>query len=109
MISRERAQAIVDLRAAGEEEFRPLERYLTLRATCSLIATAVVEHRAMAEVLKVKARDELVRLTERELERKFGDLNPKQQSIAATKFYIREIHNPVATVIDDDDIDSRSC
>jgi hypothetical protein len=47
----------------------------------------------MAEVLKVKARDELVRLTERELERKFGDLHAKQQSIAATKFYIREIHN----------------
>ena len=59
----------------------------------------------MAEVLKVKARDELVRLTERELERKFGDLHAKQQSIAATKFYIREIHNPVAMVIDDDDID----
>jgi hypothetical protein len=59
----------------------------------------------MAEVLKMKARDELVRLTERELERKFGELHAKQQSIAATKFYIREIHNPVATVIDDDDID----
>ena len=59
----------------------------------------------MAEVLKVKARDELVRLTERELERKFGGLHPKQQSIAATKFYIRQIHNPVATIIDDDDID----
>ena len=59
----------------------------------------------MAEVLKAKARDALVHLTERELHAKFGTLNHKQQSIAATKFYIREIHNPVATVIDDDDID----
>ena len=61
------------------------------------------EHLGMAEVLKVKARDELVRLTERELHTKFAQLNAKQQSIAAAKFYIREIHNPIATVIDDDD------
>jgi hypothetical protein len=59
----------------------------------------------MADVLKVKARDELVRLTELELHSKFVALNPKQQSIAATRFYIREIHNPIATHIDDDDID----
>ena len=59
----------------------------------------------MADVLKVKARDELVRLTELELHSKFVALNAKQQSIAATKFYVREIHNPIATVIDDDDID----
>jgi len=59
----------------------------------------------MAELLKAKARDALVHLTERELHVKFGTLNAKQQSIAATKFYTREIHSPVATVIDDDDID----
>jgi hypothetical protein len=59
----------------------------------------------MPDVLKMKARDELLRLTERELQGKFVAFNAKQQSIAATKFYIREIHNPIAMVIDDDDID----
>ena len=58
----------------------------------------------MSEVLKVKARDELVRRTEGELQTKFRQLNPKQQSIAATLFYVREVHNPIATVIDDEDI-----
>jgi hypothetical protein len=52
-----------------------------------------------SEPLKLKARDELVRLTEKDLQTKFTALNVKQQSIAATKFYIREIRNPIASTI----------
>jgi AIPR protein len=53
---------------------------------------------------KLKAREELVRLTDKELEKKFSSLNAKQQSVAATKFYIREIRNPVSAAIAEEDI-----
>jgi len=58
----------------------------------------------MAEALKLKARDELFRLSENDLETKFGSLNHKAQSVAATKFYIREIRNPVSAFISEDDL-----
>jgi hypothetical protein len=57
-----------------------------------------------AEPLKLKARDELIRLTEKDLQTKFGSLNAKQQSVAATKFYVREIRNPVSSSIAEEDI-----
>lgn len=57
-----------------------------------------------SEPLKLKARDELVRLTEKDLQTKFSILNAKQQSVAATKFYIREIRNPIASTIAEEDI-----
>ena len=44
----------------------------------------------MAEVLKEKARDELIRITEKEQGCVIGTLNSKAQSLAATKFYIKE-------------------
>jgi AIPR protein len=56
------------------------------------------------ETLKLKARDELIRVTEKELETKFGTMNVKQQSVAATKFYLREIRNPVSTAIAEEDV-----
>ena len=59
----------------------------------------------MAEVLKEKARDELIRITEKEQGCVIGTLNSKAQSLAATKFYIKEIHNPQKILIEDDDID----
>lgn len=54
--------------------------------------------------LKTKARDELVRVTERETGGRFSELSEKQKSIAAAKFYVREIHNPVKNYISDDDV-----
>jgi hypothetical protein len=59
----------------------------------------------MAELLKEKARDELIRVTEKEQGCLIGTLSSKAQSIAATKFYIKEIHNPQKVLIEDDDID----
>jgi hypothetical protein len=57
-----------------------------------------------SEPLKLKARDELTRLTEKDLQTKFGSLNAKRQSVAATKFYIREIRNPVSSSIAEEDL-----
>lgn len=57
-----------------------------------------------AETLKMKSRDELVRLTEADLGVGFGTLNSRQQSIAVAKFYVREIHNLVRSYISDDDL-----
>jgi hypothetical protein len=58
----------------------------------------------MTEPLKLKAREELIRLTEKEAGCKWADLNQKQQSIAVAKFYIREIHNISKSAILDDDL-----
>ena len=49
-----------------------------------------------AEPLKLKARDELIRLTEKDLQTKFGSLNAKRQSVAATKFY-RTLRNTLSS------------
>lgn len=57
-----------------------------------------------SETLKKKSRDELIRLTEKDLNCKFSDLSQKQQSIATAKFYVREIHNPAKTLISEDDL-----
>ena len=59
-----------------------------------------------AEMLKIQARDELVRITQDELTTKFEKLSARQQSIAATKFYVREIHSPVRSFIADDEMDA---
>lgn len=58
----------------------------------------------MAELLKEKARDEFVRLTEKEQGVAIGNLNKKAQSLAATKFFVREIRNPQKTQIEEDDL-----
>ena len=57
------------------------------------------------ETLKLQAREELIRDTEAKFAYKFHDLNQKQQSIAATTFYVRSIHNKTALLIEEDDID----
>lgn len=57
-----------------------------------------------AEVLKLKARDELILHSEKDLGTKFSNLNEKQRSIATAKFYIREIHNPAGPSIADDEL-----
>ncbi len=56
------------------------------------------------ETLKEKARDALLAATEKEQGVQFSPLNQKQQSIAAARFYMREIHNPQKTAIEEDDI-----
>ena len=57
-----------------------------------------------SEPLKLKARDELIRLTESELKVSFALLNAKQQSVAATRFYIREIRNIKSSEIEEEDL-----
>ena len=57
------------------------------------------------EQIKIKARDELIRLAEKDTGTAFRNLNAKQQSIQATKFYIREIHNPTRFQISEDDLE----
>lgn len=57
-----------------------------------------------SDVIKIKARDELIRVTEDEIGQKFSSLSQNQQSISATKFYVREIHNPLRNNISEDDI-----
>lgn len=57
-----------------------------------------------AEILKRKARDEFKISAETETNTKFDSLNDRQRSIAMTKFYVREIHNPKKTHISDDDL-----
>ena len=54
---------------------------------------------------KVKARDEFVSFTEKTLHTKLSLLNKKQQSLALTQFYLREIHNKLRPEISDEDID----
>jgi hypothetical protein len=57
------------------------------------------------ETLKVTARDELTRIYNAHNNPKFNELSSKQQSIAAARFYIEQIHNPVKSAIEDDDLD----
>ena len=59
----------------------------------------------MSELLKEKARDEFLRLGEKEQGVSVGGLNQKAQSLAATKFYIREIYNPQKVQVEEDDLD----
>lgn len=54
--------------------------------------------------LKIKARDELHRLSEKDLGCSFHNLNPKIQSVEATKFFIREIRNPISLSISEEDL-----
>jgi hypothetical protein len=54
---------------------------------------------------KVKARDEFVLFTEKTLHLKLGALSKKQQSLALTQFYVKEIHNKLKPKISDDDIE----
>jgi len=56
------------------------------------------------EVLKERARDELIRLSNKDLGTDFHSLGKKQQSIAMTKFYVREIYNPLKSPISEDDL-----
>jgi hypothetical protein len=56
--------------------------------------------------LKLKARDELTRIFESDRPgTRFQDLNQKQQSIAAVRFYVDQIHNPLKTNISEEDAD----
>ena len=57
-----------------------------------------------ANKLKLRARDELIRLHQKNTGSDFHELNPKQQSIAATSFFIEEILNPTRTAISEEDI-----
>ena len=56
------------------------------------------------EPLKLKARDELICVTETELKVQFSTLTAKQQSVAAARFYIREIRNIKAFEIEEEDL-----
>ncbi|OAI44320.1 hypothetical protein AYO42_00815 [Rhizomicrobium sp. SCGC AG-212-E05] len=56
------------------------------------------------ETIKIRAREELIRLTANDLRQDFGTLNEKQQSIATAKFYIREIHNALRTQIAEEEL-----
>jgi AIPR protein len=58
-----------------------------------------------AGTLKLTAREELIRLYNAHNNPKFTQINSKQQSIAAARFYIDQIHNPVKSSISDDDLD----
>lgn len=57
-----------------------------------------------ADILKERARDELIRLTSIDLKTDFHSLPKKQQSIAMAKFYVREIYNPLKSPISEDDL-----
>jgi len=59
----------------------------------------------MTEALKMKARDELITSFEKETGNKFTALPERQKSIAATKFYLHEIHNSLGAYISEDDLD----
>lgn len=58
----------------------------------------------MSELLKEKARDELLRISEKEQGVALGTLSQKAQSLGATRFYIREIYNPQKVQIEEDDL-----
>src|ERR1700677_3682604 len=57
-----------------------------------------------SEPLKLKARDELIRVTEAELKVPFVSLSAKQQSVAAARFYVREIRNVKASQVEEEDL-----
>lgn len=58
------------------------------------------------DTLKVKARDELLRLyNDQHGPSSFNQLNSKQQSLAATRFYIEQILNATGGSLTEDDID----
>jgi len=55
----------------------------------------------------LKARDELMRIyASSHSGRGFHDLNASKQSIAAVRFYIDQIHNPLKTNISEEDVDA---
>jgi len=56
--------------------------------------------------LKVHARDELIEFTKIELGFDFRKANPKDQSLAATKFYVLKMYNQVSSSIPDDELDT---
>jgi AIPR protein len=59
-----------------------------------------------SETLKLKAREELIRLYSADDSfSNFNSLNDKQKSVQLTRFYIDEIHNKQKTEISEDEID----
>jgi hypothetical protein len=58
-----------------------------------------------AETRKITARDELIRIYNGTHTPDFVSINPKQQSIAATRFYIEELHNSLNAPIGEDELD----
>ena len=59
----------------------------------------------MAELKKIRAREEFARFAEQLLGEKLGRLNAVQQSYAFTRFYVSEIHNRVRSEIAEEDLE----
>jgi hypothetical protein len=55
---------------------------------------------------KIRARDELIEFTKNELGFDFRKANPKEQSLAATKFYVMKIYNQMSSSIPEEELDS---